>query len=57
MFVHADAHPPPQLVSLVRAALQRPGVVLGGFRTMIGEVVGARHVAEQVFCATAQQPL
>ncbi|KAI7839606.1 hypothetical protein COHA_006673 [Chlorella ohadii] len=35
VFVHADARPPQQLVSLVRAALWQPGVVLGGFRPLI----------------------
>lgn len=36
MFVHADSRPPPALVQLVRATLQRPGVVLAAFRPVIG---------------------
>lgn len=34
-FVHADTHPPHELVSVVRGVLADPAKVLGGFRTII----------------------
>ena len=34
-FLHADTHPPDELVAVVRGVMANPTTVLGGFRTII----------------------
>lgn len=45
LFAHADTRPPRGVVAEVAKALARPGIVLGGFRPVIGAVQAAAPAA------------
>ena len=62
-FLHADTHPPRELVSVVRGVMADPNKVLGGFRTII-QTDGRRlhgmtfhHLVKTYYVALLLRPL
>jgi glycosyltransferase involved in cell wall biosynthesis len=55
LFAHADTRPPRGVVREVAAALARPGVVLGGFRPLIGTAWAASS-ADACSCFRRRPP-
>lgn len=62
-FLHADSHPPHELVSVVRGVMADPNKVLGGFRTII-QTGGRRlhgmtfhHLVKTYYVALLLRPL
>lgn len=62
-FLHADTHPPHEVVSVIRGVMTHPNIVLAGFRTTI-QTEGRRlhgmtfhHLVKTYYVAMLLRPL